>query len=133
MRWSLLAVVIGRFKLPHITSAEGGHAVVKDDSIWKHPNLVMGAIGIFTYVGAEVAIGSFLVNYLHEPNHRRTSTLETAAKSFPSIGCGAMVGRFIGSCGPPVFAAAQGAGCQCVHCGCAGLPVDGDQRATLPW
>ena len=52
----LLAVVIGRFKLPHITSAEGGHAVVKDDSIWKHPNLVLGAVGIFAYVGAEVAI-----------------------------------------------------------------------------
>ena len=64
----LLALVIARFKLPHIPEAEGGHAVVKDDSIWKHPNLVMGAIGIFTYVGAEVAIGSFLVNYLHEPN-----------------------------------------------------------------
>ncbi len=81
----LLAVVIGRFKLPHIPEAEGGHAVVKDDSIWKHPNLVMGAIGIFTYVGAEVAIGSFLVNYLHEPNIGNLD-LETAAKFFRSIG-----------------------------------------------
>ncbi len=34
-----------------------------NDSIWKHPNLIFGAIGIFVYVGAEVSIGSFLVNY----------------------------------------------------------------------
>ena len=92
----VLAVVIGRFKLPHITSAEGGHAVVKDDSIWKHPNLVMGAIGIFTYVGAEVAIGSFLVNYFHEPNIGNLD-LETAAKYLSFYWGGAMVGRFVGS------------------------------------
>ena len=93
----VLAVVIGRFKLPHITSAEGGHAVVKDDSIWKHPNLVMGAIGIFTYVGAEVAIGSFLVNYLHEPNHRRPRPWKPLPKYLSFYWGGAMVGRFIGS------------------------------------
>jgi FHS family L-fucose permease-like MFS transporter len=92
----LLAGVIGRFKLPHITSAEGGHAVVKNDSIWKHPNLVLGAIGIFTYVGAEVAIGSFLVNYLHEPLIANLD-LETAAKYLSFYWGGAMVGRFIGS------------------------------------
>ena len=93
---ALLAIVIGLFKLPRIPSAEGGHAVVKDDSIWKHPNLVMGAIGIFTYVGAEVAIGSFLINYLHEPNIGDL-TLETAAKVLSIYWLGAMVGRFIGS------------------------------------
>ena len=92
----LLAAVIGRFKLPHITSAEGGHAVVKDDSIWKHPNLVLGALGIFTYVGAEVAIGSFLVNYLHEPVIGNLD-LETAAKYLMFYWGGAMVGRFVGS------------------------------------
>ena len=92
----VLAIVIGLFKLPHIPEAEGGHAVVKDDSIWKHPNLVLGAIGIFTYVGAEVAIGSFLVNYLHEPNIGSLS-LETAAKVLSIYWLGAMVGRFIGS------------------------------------
>ena len=34
------------------------------DSIWRHPNLVFGAIAIFVYVGAEVAIGSSIANYL---------------------------------------------------------------------
>jgi len=94
----LLAAVIGRFKLPHIPEAEGGHAAEKGvhDSIWHHPNLVMGALGIFTYVGAEVAIGSFLVNYLHEPNIGNLD-LETAAKYLMFYWGGAMVGRFIGS------------------------------------
>ena len=65
----MLAVVIGKFKLPRIPEAEGGQRRLGvHDSVWQHPNLVMGAIGIFTYVGAEVAIGSFLVNYLNLPN-----------------------------------------------------------------
>jgi FHS family L-fucose permease-like MFS transporter len=93
----VLAVIIGMFKLPRITSAEGGHAAQKDDdSIWNHPNLVMGAGGIFTYVGAEVAIGSFLVNYLHEP-YIGNLDLETAAKYLSFYWGGAMVGRFVGS------------------------------------
>src|SRR4030095_12892659 len=59
----LLAVVIGKFNLPKIETAESRPGEKLKDSIWKHPNLVLGAIGIFTYVGAEVSIGSFLVNY----------------------------------------------------------------------
>ncbi len=94
----LLAVAIGFFKLPHIPEAEGGHATPQGarDSIWRHPNLVLGALGIFTYVGAEVAIGSFLVNYLHEPNIGNLD-LETAAKYLSFYWGGAMVGRFVGS------------------------------------
>ncbi len=94
----LLAVVIGKFNLPHIPEAEGGHAVEAGahDSIWKHRNLVMGAFAIFAYVGAEVAIGSFLVNYMHEPEIGNL-TLETAAKYLTVYWGGAMVGRFLGS------------------------------------
>src|SRR5882762_4418098 len=61
----LLAVVIGTFKLPKIEHAE--HRAGVDDSIWKHPNLILGAVGIFAYVGAEVSIGSFLVNFFGLP------------------------------------------------------------------
>ena len=57
---------------------------------------MLGALGIFTYVGAEVAIGSFLVNYLHEPNIGNLD-LETAAKYLSFYWGGAMVGRFMGS------------------------------------
>jgi FHS family L-fucose permease-like MFS transporter len=93
----VLAIVIGMFKLPHIPGAEGGHkAVTTRDSVWQHRNLVMGIIAIFTYVGAEVAIGSFLVNFFHEPNIGNLS-LETGAKLLMFYWGGAMVGRFIGS------------------------------------
>ena len=92
----ILAGVIAKFKLPHIPEAEGGHAVAVDDSVWKHRNLVMGALGIFTYVGAEVAIGSFLVNYMHEPSIGNL-TLEVAAGYLAFYWGGAMIGRFIGS------------------------------------
>jgi len=94
----VLAIVIARFHLPHIPEAEGGHAAEHGvhDSVWRHRNLVMGAIGIFTYVGAEVAIGSFLVSYMHEPNIGNLD-LETAAKYLSLYWMGAMIGRFIGS------------------------------------
>ena len=94
----ILAVFIGRFKLPHIPEAEGGHAAEEGvhDSIWRHRNLLMGALAIFCYVGAEVSIGSFLVNYMHEPEIGGLA-LETAAKFLTVYWGGAMVGRFIGS------------------------------------
>jgi len=95
---AVLAIVIGKFNLPHIPEAEGGHHVEAGahDSIWRHRNLVMGAIAIFAYVGAEVAIGSFLVNYMHEP-YIGNLTLETAAKLLTVYWGGAMIGRFLGS------------------------------------
>src|SRR5246127_3193486 len=64
----LLAVLIHFAKLPRIETAAPRKGERVADSIWKHRNLVLGAIGIFSYVGAEVSIGSFLVSYfsLHE-------------------------------------------------------------------
>src|SRR5260370_15497732 len=56
----LLAVLIGTFRLPKIQTAAYRPGEKVNDSIWRHPNLLFGAIGIFTYVGAEVSIGSFL-------------------------------------------------------------------------
>jgi FHS family L-fucose permease-like MFS transporter len=57
---------------------------------------VLAAIGIFTYVGAEVSIGSFLVKYFHEPYIANFSE-QTAAGYVAFYWGGAMVGRFIGS------------------------------------
>ena len=95
----ILGVVIGRFKLPQISTAEGGHksAAGAHDSIWRHRNLIMGSIGIFTYVGAEVAIGSFMVNYLHEPYIANLSLEQAGAYLAFGYWFGAMVGRFAGS------------------------------------
>jgi MFS transporter, FHS family, L-fucose permease len=92
----LLAVAIGSFKLPKIPQAQHKVGEKMNDSIWKHPNLVFGAIGIFVYVGAEVAIGSFLVNYFSRPEIGGL-TERTAANLVAFYWGGAMVGRFIGS------------------------------------
>src|ERR1700735_4826341 len=63
----VLAVAIGNFKLPKIEHAQHKVGERVNDSIWRHPNLIFGAISIFVYVGAEVSIGSFLVNYFSQP------------------------------------------------------------------
>jgi FHS family L-fucose permease-like MFS transporter len=90
----LLAVVIGTFKLPKIAHAE--HRAGVDDSIWKHPNLILGAVGIFAYVGAEVSIGSFLVNFFGLPEIAGFSA-KTAAGFVSFYWAGAMIGRFLGA------------------------------------
>jgi MFS transporter, FHS family, L-fucose permease len=92
----LLAIAIGRFKLPKIEHAQHQHGEKVNDSVWKHPNLVFGAIAIFVYVGAEVSIGSFLVNYFSQPEIGGLT--EKVAASFVAFYWGgAMIGRFIGS------------------------------------
>ena len=91
----LLAILIGTFRLPRIETAESSGRKV-DDSIWKHPNLFFGALGIFAYVGAEVSIGSFLVNYFGLPEIANLSA-KTAAGFVSFYWGGAMVGRFLGA------------------------------------
>jgi FHS family L-fucose permease-like MFS transporter len=92
----LLALMIGTSKLPKIeTAANRGGEMVRD-SIWRHPNLLFGAIGIFAYVGAEVSIGSFLVNYFGLPSIAGMSA-KTAAGYVSFYWGGAMIGRFLGA------------------------------------
>ena len=91
----LLAAVIGKTKLPQVETAESQNAA-GGDSIWKHRNLILGAIGIFTYVGAEVSIGSFLVNYFSLPDIAGL-TAKSAAGFVSFYWGGAMVGRFLGA------------------------------------
>ncbi|MGA8865961.1 MAG: sugar MFS transporter [Candidatus Sulfotelmatobacter sp.] len=92
----VLAIAIGSFKLPKIEHAQHRVGEKLNDSIWKHPNVVFGAIAIFVYVGAEVSIGSFLVNYFNEPDI--SGLAEKVAASFVAFYWGgAMIGRFIGS------------------------------------
>jgi len=92
----LLAVLIGTFRLPKIQTAAYRPGERVNDSIWKHPNLLFGAIGIFTYVGAEVSIGSFLVNYFGLPEIAGLSA-KTAAGFVSFYWGGAMIGRFLGA------------------------------------
>ncbi len=93
----VLAVAIGsRQALPKIPQAQHKVGEKVDDSIWRHPNLIFGAIAIFVYVGAEVSIGSFLVNYFTQPDIGGL-TEKMAASLVAFYWGGAMVGRFIGS------------------------------------
>jgi FHS family L-fucose permease-like MFS transporter len=91
----VLGVAIALFNLPRIAAVEQRDAA-SHDSIWRHSALLLGAIGIFVYVGAEVSIGSFLVNYFSQPDIGNIS--ERVAAGFVSFYWGgAMLGRFIGS------------------------------------
>ena len=92
----LLAILIGTSKLPQIEAATTQIGEKGDDSIWKHPSLLFGAIGIFAYVGAEVSIGSFLVNYFGLPEIASLSP-KTAAGYVSFYWAGAMIGRFAGA------------------------------------
>src|SRR5215469_8175669 len=92
----LLAVLIGFSKLPKVEEATTGAGQKRNDSIWKHRNLLFGALGIFAYVGAEVSIGSFLVNYFGLPEIAGLSA-KTAAGYVSFYWGGAMIGRFLGA------------------------------------
>lgn len=92
----LLALLIAKSKLPKIETARCLPGANVSDSVWKHPNLILGALGIFAYVGAEVSIGSFLVNYFGQPEIAGLPA-KTAAGYVSFYWGGAMVGRFLGA------------------------------------
>jgi len=96
----VIAFVISRLKLPVIEPEEieenttVGH--IKKTSAWQYKHLVFGAIGIFAYVGGEVAIGSYLVNYFGLPDVAGLGEKD-AAHLVAFYWGGAMVGRFLGA------------------------------------
>ena len=92
----LFAVLIGLFKLPKIPSVERHADGRHEGSMWKYRHLILGCLAIFTYVGAEVAIGSFLINYFNQPEIGNLPEV-AGAKLVAYYWGGAMVGRFIGS------------------------------------
>ena len=92
----VFAVLIGLFKLPKIPSVERHADGRHEGSMWKYRHLILGCVAIFTYVGAEVAIGSFLINYFNQPEIGNLPEV-AGAKLVPYYWGGAMVGRFIGS------------------------------------
>jgi FHS family L-fucose permease-like MFS transporter len=95
-----LALAIAMFNLPKIEQTREFRPMGETDAaardLWKQRQLVLGALGIFLYVGAEVAIGSFLINYFTQPEIGHMS-VKAAAALVSLYWFGAMVGRFIGS------------------------------------
>lgn len=99
----IIAALIASFKLPKIeagsVTSSDGYGKNYDElhpSAWRYKHLVLGAVAIFVYVGAEVAIGRFLVNYFGQPEIMGLSEVD-AGKFVSFYWGGAMVGLFIGS------------------------------------
>lgn len=94
-----LALFFAFAKLPKIQHDDepgvSGDMASNKESALSHKHLVLGAIGIFLYVGAEVAIGSLLINFFGEENIAGLKEAD-AAHLVSYYWGGAMVGRFIG-------------------------------------
>ncbi len=101
----VIAIIVAWIELPKVEAEAGapdpGRSSAatprgSESSLWSHRPLVLGVIAIFVYVGAEVSIGSFLVNFMGQPQIAGLAP-ETAGKYLSLYWGGAMVGRFIGS------------------------------------
>jgi len=90
----LMAIITHFVHLPDVIEAREKDSLT-DGSAWKFRHLRLGAVGIFVYVGAEVAIGSLMINFLGQPSMGGMS--HAAAAEYVSLYWGgAMVGRLIG-------------------------------------
>ncbi|USX23787.1 sugar MFS transporter [Oxalobacteraceae bacterium OTU3REALA1] len=93
----VLAIVAAAARLPRVDQrgSDGLHAGAGEPALLSHHHLTFGVIAIFLYVGAEVAIGSFLINFLGESDV--AALAPAAAASYVGYYWGgAMVGRFVG-------------------------------------
>ena len=97
-----LALAIAMFNLPRIETTREFRPMGEIDTaardLWKQRQLVLGALAIFLYVGAEVSIGSFLINYFTQPEIGNMN-VKAAAGLVSLYWLGAMIGRFIGAAG----------------------------------
>ena len=94
----VLAMFVVMFRLPALTEAteQADQQRHTFGEALRHRHLRLGVLAIFLYVGAEVAIGSFLINYIADA--RIGAMSEADAARYVSYYWGAaMVGRFIGS------------------------------------
>ena len=94
----VLALIVYLFHLPAVGSAENRTAEPRHPfrTALRHRHLFFGVAAIFLYVGAEVSIGSFMINYISLPVIGNMP--QAKAAGFVSLYWGgAMLGRFIGS------------------------------------
>lgn len=90
-----ISLLLSQFKLPAIAHEEDpdDHAGRR---AWHYRHLVLGMVGIFVYVGGEVAIGSHIVSYLGLPDVMNL-TPKAAGSQVAYYWGGAMIGRFMGA------------------------------------
>jgi FHS family L-fucose permease-like MFS transporter len=99
-----LAAIIISIRLPVIHNIEktdepeasSSEVEKSHKSAWGFPHLVLGAVGIFVYVGAEVSIGSFLVKFFALPEIAGLNE-SAAGNMIAYYWGGTMAGRFIGA------------------------------------
>jgi len=89
----LLAGVFYFIRLPKLNT---GQEFVQVNVLEKYPHFKFSMIAIFCYVGAEVAVGSVLVNYLGLPEVMGYAP-ETATRFLSFYWGGLMIGRFMGA------------------------------------
>jgi MFS transporter, FHS family, L-fucose permease len=94
----LLASFVYLFRLPPLTEATERADPQRHTfrEVLQHRNLRLGMVAIFVYVGAEVAIGSFLINYISDPRIGNID-LARATRYVSYYWGGAMLGRFAGA------------------------------------
>jgi Fucose permease len=95
----VLAVVVMLFRLPAIRGVEDEvhqHHYRIADAL-RHPHVRFGVLAIFFYVGAEVSIGSVLVNYLSLPQIGHGLTEQEATRYVSMYWGGALAGRLLGA------------------------------------
>lgn len=88
----VLAGIFFFIHLPHI----GEGKIERGAGALKHPHVVLGIIGIFMYVGAEVSVGSAIINFLGQKDIAGLGELE-ASKYVALYWGGMLIGRFMGA------------------------------------
>jgi len=95
----LLGIAVAFSHLPHIDQPPSSHPAKEGGarasrSVWSYRHTVLGALGIFLYVGVEVGLASIAVNYFKSQG---MSSLKTASDLASLYWFGALVGRLLGS------------------------------------
>lgn len=95
----ILGVTVAFLHLPHISQTQEFRPGKEGDpvlsrSIWGYRHTVLGAIGIFLYVGVEVGLASIAVNYFKTQG---VDSLKTASFLVALYWFGALIGRLLGS------------------------------------
>ncbi|HEY6850745.1 MAG TPA: sugar MFS transporter [Terracidiphilus sp.] len=95
----LLGLAVAFMHLPHVEQTQSFRPAKDGDpilsrSIWAYRHTVLGALGIFFYVGVEVGLASIAVNYF---NLQGMSTAKTASFLVSLYWFGALIGRLLGA------------------------------------
>lgn len=100
----VLSIAIALVRLPHITHTREFRPGKEGDSllersIWSYRQTVLGALGIFVYVGTEVGLATAMVLYFNDATHGGLNALSVASaqKLVLYYWLGALIGRLLGS------------------------------------